>query len=119
MRREPCGGDSEKDSGEQRYSESERKNRHRWSCADWNVACAMKGKRDHNFHAKKRDHQPENASEDGEHDAFGERLPDQAAARCAEGQAYRCLSAARCSACKQEVGDIGTGDQEYECADGK
>ena len=50
----------------------------------------------------------------GEHDAFGEHLRNHAAAAGPNGGAYGDLPLPRCRPRHRQVGDIGTGNQQYE-----
>ena len=61
--------------------------------------------------------QPEHAAGEREDDAFGQQLPDDAAARSADGGADRDLAPAAGRAHQQQVGDVGARDQQHE-ADG-
>ena len=61
--------------------------------------------------------QPEHAAGQREQDAFGQQLPDDAAASRADGRADRDLALAARRAHEQQVGDVRARDQQDE-ADG-
>ena len=57
---------------------------------------------------------PEQSARDGEQGAFDEELPEDAKLPGADGDADGDLASPSGAACEQHVGDVGTGDQEYE-----
>jgi len=54
------------------------------------------------------------AADNGDGNAFGEHLPDEAAAAGAEGAAQSNLARPLGTAGEEQVGDVGTGDQQHE-----
>ena len=73
--------------------------------------------REQRANAGPADEQPEHAAGERQHDALGQQLPDDAAARSADRGADRDLAPAAGGAHEQQVGDVGAGDQQHE-ADG-
>src|SRR5271163_3544227 len=59
----------------------------------------------------------EDAADEGQDDAFGQQLTDDACAARAHGGANGEFTLAAAGADKEKVGDVGTGDEENE-ADG-
>ena len=67
--------------------------------------------------ANRGDHDAEHASEQAQHKALGQTLPDQSAPRRAEGSAQTELTLARDGTRQQQTGDVCDRDQEHQ-ADG-
>ena len=67
--------------------------------------------------AEPAEDQAEHAADDRQHDAFGQQLADDPAARAADRRADRDLAPAAGRAHEQEVRDVGAGDEQHE-ADG-
>ena len=64
--------------------------------------------------AEHRDEEPEHAAADREQHAFGEQLPDDAAAPGTECHAQRDLALTDRRARQQERRDVGAGDQQHQ-----
>ena len=69
---------------------------------------------DQRINAELRQPQAGDAAEEGQHQAFGDQLPDQAPAAAADRGAHRQLALARGRSHQQQVGDVGAGDQQHE-----
>ena len=114
---EPRGRGSEERAGEQRQQQSKGQHGQGRRCVDGNELRAVEGERDDQLDAEVGDDQARDAAKDGENDAFGQRLADETAARCSEGETDGGLRAARRSSRQQEIGDICAGDEQDEATD--
>jgi hypothetical protein len=74
----------------------------------------LEGESNDGFDSDVRNHESQDAAEDGEHEALGERLADETPAGCSERETNRHLSAPRCPAGEQKVCDVGARDQKHK-----
>jgi hypothetical protein len=79
----------------------------------------MKGEKDHRLDAEVSDAQAQKSTEDGEDEAFCQRLSDESLARGAEGETDGDLCAPRNASCQEQIGYIGARDEEHQTADGE
>ena len=66
------------------------------------------------WYAPGSEDQPENSADSGKKNAFGEQLADQMAAAGANGGTDGDFALASGGAREQEIGDVGTGDEQNE-----
>jgi hypothetical protein len=77
---EPGGGDAEEDAGDHGEREGEGEDGKRWGSADGQEVCGAEGHPEDQAGPGVGDGDADQTSGYGEHDAFGEGLPDKAAA---------------------------------------
>ncbi len=113
-RGEPRGCRSEEHSRDQRQRERKRQHRQRWRSIDRHILRSVEGERDDRLDAQICHHQAGGSTKHGQHNALGQRLPDQSFAIRAQRQPHRRLRPARRAARQQQVRDVGAGNQQHQ-----